>query len=157
MCVFLSYQPLGGEGGGEGGVGWGGVGVIKTMYMMTSSNGSIFRVTVWPLCGGFPGHRWIPRKKVTGKFPAQRPVTRSFDVLFDLHLNKRLSKQSSRRWFATPSRPLWRHCNVLLSVYKSSKCHLTIRHITSLYHISWVSAQLLPAKYEYDLNDLTNM
>ena len=29
---------------------------------------------------------------VTGDFPAQRPVTRSFDVFFDLHLNKRLSK-----------------------------------------------------------------
>ena len=31
---------------------------------------------------------------VTGEFPAQRPVTRSFDVFFDLGLNKRLSKQS---------------------------------------------------------------
>ena len=31
---------------------------------------------------------------VTGEFPAQRPVTRSFDVFFDLRLNKRLSKQS---------------------------------------------------------------
>ena len=30
----------------------------------------------------------------TGEFPAQRPVTRSFDVFFDLRLNKRLSKQS---------------------------------------------------------------
>ena len=28
---------------------------------------------------------------VTGEFPAQRPVTRSFDVFFDLRLNKRLS------------------------------------------------------------------
>ena len=27
-----------------------------------------------------------------GEFPAQRPVTRNFDVLFDLRLNKRLSK-----------------------------------------------------------------
>ena len=27
---------------------------------------------------------------VTGDFPAQMPVTRSFDVFFDLHLNKRL-------------------------------------------------------------------
>ena len=27
---------------------------------------------------------------VTGEFPAQRPVTRSFDIFFDLHLNKRL-------------------------------------------------------------------
>ena len=31
---------------------------------------------------------------VTGEFPARRPVTRIFDVLFDLRLNKRLSKQS---------------------------------------------------------------
>ena len=31
---------------------------------------------------------------VTGEFPAQRPVTRSFGVFFDLHQNKRLSKQS---------------------------------------------------------------
>ena len=29
---------------------------------------------------------------VTGEFPAQRPVTRSFDVFLDLHLNTRLSK-----------------------------------------------------------------
>ena len=35
---------------------------------------------------------------VTGEFPAQRPVTRSFDVFFDLRLNKRLSKQSWRWW-----------------------------------------------------------
>ena len=49
---------------------------------------------------------------VTGEFPSQRPVTRSFDVFFDLRLNKRLSKQSRRRWFETPSRSLWRHNNV---------------------------------------------
>ena len=30
---------------------------------------------------------------VTGEFPAQRPVTRSSDVFFDLHINKLLSKQ----------------------------------------------------------------
>ena len=50
---------------------------------------------------------------VTGEFPAQRPVTRSFDVFFDLRLNKRLSKQSWGWWFETPSCPLWRHCNGL--------------------------------------------
>ena len=48
---------------------------------------------------------------VTGEFPAQRPVTRSFNVFFDLRLNKRLSKQSRGRWFETLSRPLWRHSN----------------------------------------------
>ena len=48
---------------------------------------------------------------VTGEFPSQRPVTRSFDVFFDLRLNKRLSKQSRSWWFETLSLPLWRHCN----------------------------------------------
>ena len=51
--------------------------------MMTSSNGNIFRAT-GPLCGEFTG---------PGEFPTQRPVTPSFDVFFDLRLNKRLSKQ----------------------------------------------------------------
>ena len=45
------------------------------------------------------------------EFPTQRPVTRSFDVFFDLHLNKRLSKQSWGWWYETLSHPLWRHCN----------------------------------------------
>ena len=52
---------------------------------------------------------------VTGEFPAQRPVTRSFDVFFDLRLNKRLSRQSWGWWFETPWRPLWRHCNAVCS------------------------------------------
>ena len=46
---------------------------------------------------------------VTGLFPSQRPVTRSFDVFY-LRLNKRLI----RRWFETPSHSLWRDCNVYL-------------------------------------------
>ena len=48
---------------------------------------------------------------VTGEFPSQRPVTRSFGVFFDLHRNKQLSKLSRRPSFETSSRPLWRHCN----------------------------------------------
>ena len=63
----------------------------NTFYMMTSSNGNIFRVT-GPLCGEFTG---------PGEFPTQRPVTRSFDVFFDLRLNKRLSKQPWGWWFET--------------------------------------------------------
>ena len=39
------------------------------------------------------------------------PVTRSFDVDFDLRVNKWLSKQSWGWWFETRSRPLWRHYN----------------------------------------------
>ena len=49
---------------------------------------------------------------VPGEFPSQRPVTRNFDVAFDLRLNTRLCKQSWGWWFETPSPPLWRHRNV---------------------------------------------
>ena len=48
---------------------------------------------------------------VTGGISSQRPVTQSFDVFFDLRLNKTLSKQSRRRCFQTSLRSLWRHCN----------------------------------------------
>ena len=54
----------------------------------------------------------VRNSQVTGEFPTQRLVTRSFDVFFDLCLNKRLSKQSWGWWFETPSRSLWHHCNV---------------------------------------------
>ena len=48
---------------------------------------------------------------VPGEFPTKRSVTRSFDIFFDLRLNKRLSKQWWGWLFETPSRPLWRQCN----------------------------------------------
>ena len=69
--------------------------------MTTSSNGNIF--TLLALCAG--------NSLVTGEFSSQRPVTQSFGVFFDLRLNKRLSKQSRRRWFEMPLRSLWRHGN----------------------------------------------
>ena len=53
------------------------------------------------LCEGNP--------PVTGRFPSQRPVTRSFDDFFDVRQNKRLSKRSRCWWFETPWRLLWRH------------------------------------------------
>ena len=49
---------------------------------------------------------------VTGEFPTKRPVTRSFDVFFDLHPNERLSKQSWGWWLEMLSSSLWRHRNV---------------------------------------------
>ena len=48
---------------------------------------------------------------VNGEFHAQRPLTRSFGVFFNLRLNKRLSKQWWVWFYETPSRPLRRHCN----------------------------------------------
>ena len=86
---------------------------LISITMMTSSNGKIFRVT-GPLCGEFTG---------PGEFPTQRPVTRSFDVFFDLRLNKRLSKQPWGWWFETPSWSLWRHRNDFV------KCKLPKIHV----------------------------
>ena len=54
------------------------------------------------------------------QFPAQRPVTRSFDVFFDLRLNKRLSKQWWGWWFETLPRPLWCHSK---DITKLRACH----------------------------------
>ena len=93
--------------------------------MMTSSNGNIFRVT-GHLCGKSP---------VTGEFPAQRPVTRSFDVFSDLRLNKRLSKQSWGWWFETPPRPLWRHCN------DEAKCSCPELRTASHWEFNWFVRQ----------------
>ena len=61
---------------------------------------------------------------VTGEFPAQRPMTRSFDVFFDLRMNKRLSKQWWGWWFETPPRILWCHCyetwhDILIWLFRS--------------------------------------
>ena len=80
--------------------------------MMTSSNGNIFRVT-GPLCGEFTS---------PGEFPTQRPVTRSFDVFFDLRRNKPLSKQPWGWWFETPSWSFWCQCNVLPMIIFIYRC-----------------------------------
>ena len=53
-------------------------------HMKTSSNGTSSALLV--ICAG--------SSPVTAEFPAQKPVTRSFDVFFDLRLNKRLSNNS---------------------------------------------------------------
>ena len=53
-------------------------------------------------------------------------MTRSFDVFFDLRLNKWLSKQPRGWWFETPSRPLWRHCNASNVSTGSVKYHMYI-------------------------------
>ena len=75
--------------------------MMLAISMMTSSNENIFRVTdlLWEKA---TGHRWI---RLT------RPMMQSFDVFFDLRLNKRLSKHARRQWFQTPSGSIWRHSN----------------------------------------------
>ena len=83
----------------------------------------------WPFVRGI--HRSpVNSPPIPGEFPIQRPVTRSFDVFFDLRLNKRLSKQSRGWWIETLSRPLWRHCNVMVaSLFCERPLHL----------VAWIS------------------
>ena len=61
----------------------------------------------------------------TVNFLHKKPVTRSFDLFFDLHPNKCLSKQWRCWWFETPSRSLWSHCNV-----KCRRLHYRIKRKT---------------------------
>ena len=87
----------------------------KGAYLINIQNSDSFVIFTWwrhqmetfsallALCAG--------NSPVSGEFLAQRPVTRSFDVFFDLRPNKQLSKQSWGWWFETLSRPFWRHRN----------------------------------------------
>ena len=83
-----------------------------------------------PLWGESTGHRWIPSKS---------PVTRrSFDVFFDVRLNKRLSKYSRCRWIETPWRPLWHHGNVFFVVASCSFFHVSRIHFAGNVAINWL-------------------
>ena len=73
----------------------------------------------WPFVRGI--HRWPVNS------PHKGPVMRSFDVFFDLRLNKRLSKWSRGWWFEASSRSLWRHCNVAKFLYASLPLHQWVR------------------------------
>ena len=60
---------------------------------------------------------------VPGEFPAQRPVTRSFHVFFDLRLIKQLSKYPPGLWFETLSR----HYDVIVMY----RCESLVAHTTA--------------------------
>ena len=84
---------------------------------------------------------------VTGEFPIQRPVTRSFDVYFDLRPNERLSKQSWGWWFETLSSPLWRHRNgigVLMSL-------TLVAFIVLILEIVWSCVRFIQSSIHYML------
>ena len=68
---------------------------------------------------------------VPGEFPTQKPGTRSFDVFFDLRMNKRLSKQSWGWWFEMLLRPLWRQCN------EKSNRYLNLNYQNNRFESSW--------------------
>ena len=76
---------------------------------------------------------------VTGEFPAQKPVTRIFNVFFDLRLNKRLSKQSWGWWFETLSWSLWRHCNASDNIVKQVYNEVLNCASVKLYRLSFTT------------------
>ena len=90
-----------------------------TYFKMTSSNGSIFRVTGL-LCGEFTGLRWIP---------TQRPVTQSFDIFFHLRLNQQLNKQ----WRDRSLRRHYVHYDVVV-MNKIRSCFCTLEYSTLPYY-----------------------
>ena len=81
---------------------------VLRFYMMTSSNGNITFSALLAISAG--------NSPVPGEFPTKMPVTRSFDVFFDLRLNKRLSKQSWGWWLEALWCPLWCHRNDICSL-----------------------------------------
>ena len=111
---------------------------------------------------------------VSGEFPAQRPVKRSFDVFLDLRLNERLSKHSWGWWLETPWCPLWRHSNVILStniamsyvthsVYHNDNpapylswniiCHVKTKHVIfGNNHPRWCNPEFAAISNNYDLS-----
>ena len=81
---------------------------------------------------------------VPGEFTAQRPVTRSFDVFFDMRLNKRLSKQSWGWWFETLSCPLWRHCHGLRKMLRG---HFQQTLWAAMLAVPWVTGLTVMASW----------
>ena len=68
-------------------------------FMMTSSNGNIFRVT-GPLCGELTGHRWILRTKAS-------------DAELWCFLGRTIAQTIVRLVIRDAIVPLWRHSNAL--------------------------------------------
>ena len=78
---------------------------------------------------------------ITGEFPSHRPVTQSFDIFFDLHLNKRLRKQSRRRWFdAGDLRHHRAHYSVCRLYYDTE-----VEQNFAIYHLSCSNARQMPS------------
>ena len=104
---------------------------------------------------------WEGNSPVTGEFPSLRPATRSFDVFFDLRLNKRLSKQWRRRYFETPLHPTWRHCNgkkmILPPVDAIVRGDIPLRNYTTQFIIGRVSTAPQIAKDSTRHRNMTNM
>ena len=59
-----------------------------------------------------------PPNQSTEGFPLTKASYAEFRCFLKVYMqrDKRLDKQSRRRWFETPRRPLWCHCNMVCGV-----------------------------------------
>ena len=96
------------------------------IYMTTSANGNVFGVIGPSVFGEFTSH------------PAQRPVMRSFNVFFDLCLNKQLRKQSWGWWSEMPSQSLWCHCNDHLFAIDCAKTRFQFANYNESCLLEWM-------------------
>ena len=107
---------------------------IKPVCPFTLSN--VVSCTAWKVVSLYSLHgdvikwkhfpRYWPFVRGIRQSP-QRPVTRSFDVFFDLRLNEQLGKHSWGRLFETPLRLSWRQCNgKVVSVWVECVCSVII-------------------------------
>ena len=67
------------------------------MYFVSPALPRRFKVVPYLDPEKFLAELWWRHQMET--FPAQRPVTRSFDIFFDLHLNKSISESNKQLQF----------------------------------------------------------
>ena len=110
---------------------------VYSLQLLISSHNDVIKLKIWTfsellaLCAG--------NSPITGEFPAQRPVTRSFDAFVDLRLNKRLNKHS----WAGDSRRHRTHYDVIVMKYIILPSVLSIRCVWILIwalNVLWRSA-----------------
>ena len=77
----------------------------------------------WDRCVHYNAIKWkhFPRYWLFVRGIHRSP--RSFDVFFDLRMNKRLGKQPWGWWFETASCSLWRHCNDYSTLHATNTSH----------------------------------
>ena len=103
--------------------------VVRAYSMMTSSNGNIFLLT-GHLCGEVTGHRWILHTKANDA---------EMFSLICVWMNGWVN-QSWGWWFETPSRPLWRHSNVIPRHYQVP-CGMHVNIIVSyVWRVRWATS-----------------
>ena len=88
--------------------------------IMTSSNGNIFRVTVFV--------RGIHRSSVNSPHKGQWRGALTYSLI--CAWTQQLSRQWRRRWFETPSRSLWRHYIFFKDAKRRVKCFVNSDEVT---------------------------